>query len=120
MSLNRSRGMKLRSSFRENETWDDVFAVTKPDDILTLINDKLSSAYNNYLPLKQAKPRRFNTIHKPWHSVSLLKSCKKKNKLYKNYLKTESPDLLKKNIVSTKIKLRIYYVKLKNSIMPQN
>jgi len=83
-------------TFIENETWDDAFAATKPDDILTLINDKLSSAYNNYFPLKQAKPRRFKTIHKPWLSVSLLKSCKKKNKLYKNYLKTGSPDLLKK------------------------
>src|SRR6218665_1024707 len=83
-------------TFIENETWDDAFAATKPDDILTLINDKLSSAYNNYFPLKQDKPRRFKTIHKQWLSVSLLKSCKKKHKLYKNYLKTGSPDLLKK------------------------
>src|SRR6218665_1083783 len=70
--------------FIENETWDDTFAAAKPNDILTLINDKLSSVYNNYFPLKQAKPRRFKTIHKLWLSVSLLKSCKKKNKLYTN------------------------------------
>jgi len=56
----------------------------------------MPSANNNYFPLKKAKPSRFKTIHKPWLSVSLLKSCKKNNKLYKNYLNTGSPDLLKK------------------------
>src|SRR6218665_2115072 len=83
-------------TFVENETWDDVLALNNPDDILTVINDRLFCAYNKYFPFKQSKPRRFKTTTKPWLSVSLLKSCKKKNKLYKNYLKTKSSDLFKK------------------------
>jgi exonuclease III len=80
----------------ENETWNDIYNLSNPDDISILLNDKLNRAYNASFPLEQRKHRIYKTKTKPWLTKSLLKSCKKKNKLYKYYLKHKSVESFNK------------------------
>jgi hypothetical protein len=80
----------------ENETWNDIYNLSNPDDISILLDDKLNRAYNASFPLEQRKHRIYKTKTKPWLTKSLLKSCKKKNRLYKNYLKHKTVESFNK------------------------
>lgn len=79
-----------------NESWDETLVITNPDLILDSLNAKLCGLYNYSFPLTTRKARIYKTKLKPWLSLSLIKSCKKKNKLYKAYLKSKDLGALEK------------------------
>src|SRR6218665_1696564 len=66
-----------------NESWDETLVITNPDLILDSLNAKLCRLYNCSFPLTTRKNRINKTKLKPWLSLSLIKSCKKKI----NYIK---------------------------------
>lgn len=72
-----------------NVNWHDLNGFNDPKNAYACFLDKYRDIYNTCFPLKRAKAKK-NTIKKPWLSKGLLKSIRRKNKLYKQYLNTPS------------------------------
>ena len=60
--------------------------------IFAQYNNKLLLLYNTSFPIKQIK-QKHHLAHKPWLSKGILKSIKRKNKLYKQYLCNPTPEI---------------------------
>ena len=75
----------------------------------------ISSLHNKYFPLIKTKIN-VRSLFKPWLTSSILNSIKKKNNLYRNYIKTKSPTLktnyieYKNKLVSIRLAEKQYYV----------
>ena len=69
------------------------------------------------IPSKKVKITKYNTKHSPWITQGLLNSIKKRDSLYKQFIKTkpESPSYEIK-----KIKLKYHKILLKNFYVKQN
>ena len=70
-------------------------------------NDDINCAFNNFIniftdafdtccPIKSHSFERLKTASKPWLNKSLINACKKKNNLYKNYLRNRSQAALQR------------------------
>ena len=70
-------------------------------------NDDINCAFNNFIniftdafdtccPIKSHSFERTKTASKPWLNKSLINACKKKNNLYKNYLRNRSQAALQR------------------------
>ena len=55
-----------------------------------------SDLYNAHFPIKKIKGKALKTFRCPWITRGLLKSIRKKNQLYKKYLKEPNEDLKSK------------------------
>ena len=70
-------------------SWESVFRVTSCDNAYEVFLNEFNSIYNSCFPLKK-KQQKNRKISKPWITPTILKSCKKKMKLYKKFLKNPS------------------------------
>lgn len=59
---------------------------------------KYKQAYNDAFPLHTETNSKNNILRKPWMTSGLLKSTKKQNQLYANYLKNPSSDNKKSSL----------------------
>jgi len=74
--------------FKERVTicdWSSISNNTEPTEAYCKFSTEFINIYNECFPLKKNTKKR--KICKPWISQGLLKSIKKKNKLYKKYLR---------------------------------
>lgn len=97
--------------------WHDLDGFCDPTKAYESFLNKYREIYNNCFPLKRKKNKKC-TLTKPWISKGLLKSIRRKDKLYKRYLNT--PDYVNeasyknyKNKLnhSLRIAKRLYYDK---------
>lgn len=97
--------------------WHDLDGFCDPTKAYESFLNKYREIYNNCFPLKRKKNKKC-TLTKPWLSKGLLKSIRRKDKLYKRYLNT--PDYVNeasyknyKNKLnhSLRIAKRLYYDK---------
>ena len=74
--------------FRQNLSeinWYDLEGFCDPENAYDIFLNKYHEIYNNCFPCKRAKSKKC-TMSKPWLSRGLIKSIKRKSKLYKRYL----------------------------------
>lgn len=88
----RVRTEKTIDEFRTallQQDWSGVYVNDVDAAYETFLNTYIS-IYNKCCPMKLLKkPRK---IDKPWMTLGLIKACKKKNRLYKEYVKNRTPD----------------------------
>ena len=72
--------------------WEEIFVQKKPPDkLFDSFYDKISEIVELHVPVIQLSKKGMKTKSKPWITPAIQISIKKKkNKLYKNYLKTKS------------------------------
>ena len=66
----------------ENEDWHEVTGENDVNKAYKSFIDKLTHYYNKNVPLVQNKQHK-NDIRNPWITRGILRSIKKRNKLYK-------------------------------------
>ena len=73
--------------------WDDNLhpndANKSFENFLALINNLV----DKYLPLKKLSNKEFKLIHKPWITQGILKSIKRKDKMFRTYIKCKEENL---------------------------
>ena len=72
-----------------NIEWLDVLQANNPDIVYDLFIIKIKTIYERCFPLSTVKIK-CKTKHKPWITQALIVSCKRKNKLYKQWLLNKS------------------------------
>ena len=95
----RDNNRKNKESFiiqLKNENWSVLEEIDEPNSAYSYFLAKYTEIYETCFPFKKVK---INHYRKPWLSNGLLVSIKRKNKLYKKYLK--SPNLSTENIYKT-------------------
>ena len=83
--------------------WAPVYCADGVENKFNTFINIISSLHNKYFPLIETKIN-IRSLFKPWLTSSILNSIKKKNNLYRNYIKTKSPTL-KANYIKYKNKL---------------
>jgi hypothetical protein len=68
-----------------NIVWSDIPGYNDPQYAYSVFLDKFTNTYNSCFPLKKIKISKHKS-RKPWVSKGLLKSIKRKNKLYRKYM----------------------------------
>ena len=72
--------------------WELLHNHDSVDDVFNQFTNKITSLYDEYCPIKKVKIRsKLNSP--PWLTRSLVKACRKKNRLYKNHI-------MNKNIIT--------------------
>ncbi len=69
------------------QTWDEVYITTDPDQAYEAFSSTLLKLYDEHCPLTESPSNNKNRNHKPWITKGLDNACKKKNRLYKLYMK---------------------------------
>ena len=70
----------------ENVNWAELPGYNDPSRAYGNFLKKYTAIYDRCFPLKKVKAKGY-TLYKPWLTKALLKSIKKKNVLYKRFLK---------------------------------
>ena len=78
-----------------NEDWHEVTGENDVNKAYKSFIDKLTHYYNKNVPLVQNKQHK-NDIRNPWITRGILRSIKKRNKLYKLYISNPSKQNLDK------------------------
>ena len=73
----------------QNVNWSHLNGYADPQQCYSSFVNKYTEIYDNCFPFKKIKLSE-RCLNKPWISLGLLKSIKKKNKLYKQYLSNPS------------------------------
>ena len=101
----------------QNVNWSHLNGYAHPQHCYSSFVNKYTEIYDNCFPYKKIK-RSDRRLSKPWISLGLLKSIKKKNKLYKQYLSNTSNHsevyykrYKNKLIHSLRVAKRLYYDK---------
>ncbi len=89
-----SKVIRLRTEERLNrfrndlmkEHWDHVYSTNNVNKAYELFFKRYLWLYNNNCPIKILNDKARNN-NKPWLTKGILKSCKKKNKLYRDFVK---------------------------------
>ena len=89
--------------------WSSIVDAGGTEDQYRAFNDTIQELHEECFPLTKIKTNPLSES-KPWISLSILKSIKKKNKMYKRYLISRSSELLEsyktyKNKLTTFIRL---------------
>ena len=85
----RKKGDAIDAQFKialNNSTIDDVLGINEVNDAFELFNNTLFNLYDEYYSLKQ-KQIDVNKTHCPWITAGIKESIKRKNKLYKKFVK---------------------------------
>ena len=90
-----------------NINWPNLKGHNDPSHAYDSFLNEYTAVYNSCFPLKKQTVKR-GTLNKPWLSKALLESIRKKNKLYKRYLRNPSPQ--------NEEKYKKYKNKLNNSL----
>ena len=83
------------------QDWHHVFNTNDPEEAFNNFSSIIAQAYSNHIPLRQTSKKRHG---KPWITSAIMKSIKRKNKLYSIYLKHKTHSSL------------TYYKKYKNKL----
>ena len=80
----------------EHDTWNDVYnTITNTHDVnaaMHIFEKTYQQKFNSYFPEKRCSTRRKNVPRMPWMTPALVKSSKKKAKLFKRYKKSGTPE----------------------------
>jgi hypothetical protein len=71
--------------------WSDILECVNVNEAFSKFLDFFTRIYNKCIPLKRVKMVD-KCNYKPWYTSGLKNACKKKNNLYKNFLKFRSVD----------------------------
>ena len=71
--------------------WHNVFTSKSADSAYESFVDHLRSVYDKYCPLKKVRCKD-NMVSKPWLTKGILKSCRRKNKLYYQFVANRSQE----------------------------
>ena len=82
----------------EGVEWSSLSGYNDPHTAYTSFLQKITEIYNDCFPVRKLIPKK-RSIKKPWLTKALLKSIKRKNKLYKQFLHkpTQNNNLLYKS-----------------------
>ena len=70
--------------------WGNLYSISNPNDAYEYSLKVFSGIYDLAFPLKTFSVKR-KTLQNPWMTKDLLKSSKRKQKLYEKFLKKRSP-----------------------------
>ena len=75
--------------------WENVLNGDNPNptSMFDSFYNKVSSIIDKHIPIKQLTKRELKIQSKPWITPAIRESIRKKNKLYKRYLKTKSQQI---------------------------
>src|SRR6218665_3680804 len=75
--------------------WSEVSVASEANDpnlAYAIFYDLFKNAYDRVFPLKQISERKTNAPKQPWMTCGLLKSCRKKAKLYLKCIKNPNAE----------------------------
>ena len=78
--------------------WSELEGFNDPNQSYNVFHSNFSNIYNSCFPIKQIK-RKHHFSNKPWLTKGILNSIKRKNKLYRRYLR--SPTLQNESYYKT-------------------
>ena len=71
--------------------WEEVLSPNcDPTTMFEAFHDTISNVINKHIPIRQLSKRELKVKAKPWITPAIIKSIRVKNKLYKQFLKTNS------------------------------
>ena len=70
-------------------SWNDLYHISYVNEAYDKFIVTLKELYDKHFPMKQIKVNGKKCI-KPWFTKGLIKCCKRKNKLYKSFVKNKS------------------------------
>lgn len=76
--------------------WSDIASCSDTNMAYNLFLTRFTAYYNECLPLQCKTTKNKKQLNKPWITLGILKSIRKKNKLYKKYLNNRSVEMLDK------------------------
>lgn len=85
------------------QDWSPVFRETDVDSAYNNFLDIFVSLYNNHCPVKEYYKNNKNTKY-PWLTKGIINACKKKNILYKSFIKSKTKE--------AELKYKVYKNKL--------
>ena len=78
-----------------SHNWEDMYNCYDVNDSYNYFLKIFTDLYESHFPVKRVKINSRNDI-KPWMTKGLVNACKKKNKMYKDFIKTRCKILEKK------------------------
>lgn len=69
-----------------NVNWDNLDSFLSPNEAYNYFVNEISSLLDKHFPLQKVN-KRYRKLRKPWMSLGLSTSCKKKSNLYYKYIK---------------------------------
>ena len=83
-----SNSVKLLNSELINQNWDNIYSQTSVNDCYEHFLQKVDLVVNKVCPMETKTIKHGNKC-KPWLTKGLLNACKKKNTMYKTFIKTK-------------------------------
>ena len=90
------------------QIWTGVYAANEPNEAYEAFLTTFTKLYDKHFPLKKLIHKNKQKQEKPWITKGIQNACKKKNLLYKLYLKQRT--------IETETRYKIYKNKLTNII----
>ena len=94
-TLTRLKTPEAINAFREDllrQTWDQVYAATEPNEAYNAFMTVLMKLYDKHCPFKKTFHKNQQKLGKPWMTKGIKNACKKKNQLYKIFLKDRNKE----------------------------
>lgn len=116
---------KMKEKIQHTD-WDNLTNTNNVDDAYKYFQDIFFNLYNSCIPEKQCSKKQVKTNMKSWITKGLIKSSRKKNKLYKKYLSSGTEELKTKyknyrnRLNKLKIILKKSYYEQKFTILKGN
>ena len=72
--------------------WNEVISLdnNNPNQSFNLFFDEIDSLVNRYIPLKKLTKEEIKSYFKPWITTGIRNSMKRRDKIYKKYIKTKN------------------------------
>lgn len=106
------RTNKFKDLLREND-WSPIYKLceeNEPNLSYDLFMEKFKDIYNEAFPIRYQKATKKNTYYQPWMTQGLLKSSRKKEKLYLKYIKNPTTE---NKLIFSKYRNRFKAVRIK-------
>lgn len=70
--------------------WDEIYSYENPNEAYSIFLERLLEIYNKCCPFKTITYKC--NMQKPWFTKGIIKSCKKKNLLYRKFIHSRTQD----------------------------
>ena len=74
-----------------NQNWNEVYTSSDPNQVYDIFQSKLMVSYDKHCPLRKHTSKS-HLVEKPWITRGIEKACKKKNVLYRRFLKLRTKE----------------------------
>ena len=82
---------RFKSSLQE-EKWEEVLKATDVNSAYSSFLQTFTKLFDKHCPMRVLKLKNQSRENRPWMTKTLINACRKKNTLYRQFLKNRAPD----------------------------